>query len=292
MAFEIRKASRKKAKLKLAMSGPSGSGKTYSALLIAYGLVGDWSKICVIDTENNSADLYANLGNFDVLPFAPPFSTDRYIQAIKEAEKGGYELVIIDSTSHEWQGEGGILESVDKVTAGANSKNSFSNGWKVMTPKHNEFMSAMLQSKCHVIATMRSKQDYQIVEENGKKEVKKIGLNPIQRDGVEFDFTLHFDMSNKLANTLKDRTQLFSNGVPFVPTVQTGKDLHAWCEAGEDADPMEYWKPKVEACETKQELVDLYNKYKTDVDINPLLQKLISDRRNVINNKPQPQTVN
>jgi hypothetical protein len=237
--MQFRKATRKKAKIRLAISGPSGSGKTYSALLIGFGIVGDWSKIAVIDTENNSADLYEHLGEFNVIELLPPFTTENYMKAIAMCEEKGQEVIIIDSLSHEWMGTGGILESVDNVTAASNSRNAFSSGWKEMTPKHNEFMSAVLHSKAHIIATLRSKQDYQLVEESGKKVPKKIGLNPIQRDGVEYEFTIHLDMSmNNHAVSLKDRTGLFNGKLPFKPNNETGISIKEWCESGVD--------PKVE----------------------------------------------
>ena len=137
--MEIRKSERKKAKIKLAIQGPSGSGKTYSALKVAYGLCGNWDKITVIDTENQSADLYSHLGNYNVLPLDAPYSPERYIEAIKMCEQVGSEVIIIDSTSHEWEGIGGILNQHSLMGG-----NSFTN-WNKMTPKHNAFINAILK---------------------------------------------------------------------------------------------------------------------------------------------------
>tara|TARA_R110002050_G_C8929925_1_gene511949 strand:+ start:2214 stop:2612 length:399 start_codon:yes stop_codon:yes gene_type:complete len=108
--MKLRKAERKQAKIKMGLQGPSGSGKTMSALLIAFGMTGDWSKVVVIDTENHSADLYAHLGNYQVLPLSQPFEPERYIEAIVACENAGMEVIVIDSISHEWEGKGGILD--------------------------------------------------------------------------------------------------------------------------------------------------------------------------------------
>lgn len=233
----LRQATRQVVKLRLAISGPTGSGKTYSALLMAHGMVGEWNRIAVIDTENNSADLYAHLGDYNVCPIEPPFTTDKYIAAIKECEAAGMEVIILDSITHEWQGQGGILQAVDTVTAASNNNNKFSSGWKTMTPKHDEFVAAMLHSKAHIIATMRSKQEYIIVEEGNKKVPKKLGLAPIQREGMEYEFTIQLDLAaNNHATALKDRTGLFKDGMPFKPSEQTGEAIMQWCEEGVNVD--------------------------------------------------------
>jgi len=147
--MELRIAERKQAKIKLGLQGPSGSGKTYSALLLAYGLCSDWSKIAVIDTENHSADLYAHLGHYSVLNLSEPFTPENYIKAIEACEVAGMKVIIIDSISQEWEGAGGIIESHSKMTG-----NSFTN-WNVITPRHNAFVQKILQSPCHVLATIR-----------------------------------------------------------------------------------------------------------------------------------------
>lgn len=105
------RAERKKAFLKIAITGVSGSGKTYSALQLAQGLGG---KIAMIDTENGSGELYSSLCDYDVAPMSAPFSPEKYIEYIHEAEQAGYSVLIIDSLSHAWAGEGGLLEFVDK----------------------------------------------------------------------------------------------------------------------------------------------------------------------------------
>lgn len=228
----IRKAERKKSKLRLGISAPSGAGKTYSSLLIAYGITGDWSKVGLIDTENGSGDLYAHLGEYMVLPLEAPFSPDRYIEAIKAFEDAGVDAIIIDSLSHAWAGEGGVLDIQATITAASRSGNSWS-AWREVTPKHNALVNAMLQSKCHIIATMRTKTEYVVEEdEKGKKAPKKVGLAPIQRDGMEYEFTVMLDLSpNHIASASKDRTGLF-DGQHFKPDIETGKMLAKWLETG------------------------------------------------------------
>lgn len=280
--MELRTAQRKKARIRLGLSAISGGGKTYSALLIAKGLCGDWSRIAVIDSENGSADLYAHLGGYNVLPITAPFTPEKYVEAIKACEKAGMEVIIIDSISHEWSGKGGCLEIVDSLGG------KFQN-WAIVTPRHQAFVEAILQSPCHVITTVRRKQDYEITKDtNGKVKVEKAGLSEVTRSEYEYELTanLNLDITNH-ATASKDRTGLFAGKAPFVPSEETGRLIAAWCEQGVDAKELvkNEITQKLEGCNTQKELVDLYNKFKTDVDVNPLIQQLISDRRSVINGK-------
>lgn len=247
--MQIRKAERKKAKLRLGISAPSGAGKTYSSLLMAYGITGDWEKVGLIDTENGSGDLYAHLGDYSVIPLEAPFTPDKYIQAIKLFEDGGFEVIIIDSLTHAWAGEGGILDIQSAAAAASRSGNSYT-AWREVTPKHNALVNAILQSKCHIISSMRAKTEYvQEKNDNGKTEIRKVGLAPIQRDGMEYEFTVMLDVSlNHTATASKDRTGLF-DGQYFKPNVETGKKLLEWLENGvevvktEDIDRLkEKWK--------------------------------------------------
>ena len=227
----FRKAQRKQAKLKIGISAASGAGKTYSALLMAYGMCGDWSKIAVIDTENNSAELYSNLGDYSVCPISPPFTPKKYIEAIKEAVEAGFEVLIIDSLSHAWSGEGGLLDMKDKATKASNSGNSFT-AWRDVTPEHNRLVDTILQSDIDVIVTLRAKSDYIITDDNGKKSIKKVGLAPIFRDGLEYELTVFFDLSQEhIATASKDRTGIF-DGQNFKPTIDTGKQLVDWRNGG------------------------------------------------------------
>jgi hypothetical protein len=228
---QFHKAERKKGKLRLAIAGPAGSGKTYSALLIALGLGG---RIAMIDTERGSGELYDHLGEYDACTVHPPFEPRKYVEVIRAAEDLGYETIIIDSLSHAWIGQGGLLDVHGHIAD--KTGNSWS-AWRQVTPKHNELVDAMLQSKCHIIATMRSKMEYTQVEENGKKQVKKLGMSPIQRDGMEYEFTVFMDLDlHHTATATKDRTTLF-DGQYFVPTIETGKTLLAWLEGGGGESP-------------------------------------------------------
>ena len=229
----FRKAERRKAYLKIAVCGVSGSGKTYSSLLLAKGL---GNKIAMIDTENGSGEMYSNLCDYDVCPIDPPFTPKKYIDAIVEAEKLGYEVLIIDSFSHAWSGQGGILEMVDKKAAASRSKNSFT-AWRDITPEHNKLVDTILQSKMHIITCMRSKTAYEMQDDGtGKKTPIKIGLAPIQRDGVEYEFTIVFDISveKHLATASKDRTGLFNDFVDCL-TPEIGQMIKNWSESGVEA---------------------------------------------------------
>ena len=173
--MDFRKAERRKAKLRLGITGPAGSGKTYGALLVAFGLGG---KIAMIDTENGS-------GDYDVGSIGAPYTVQKYLQAIHEAESSGYDVVIIDSLSHAWNGEGGLLDMQGRI-ADQSRMNSFA-AWRQVTPLHNKLVETMLASPCHIIATMRSKTEYvQVENERGRTEIRKVGLAPVQREGMDY----------------------------------------------------------------------------------------------------------
>lgn len=282
--MQLRKATRRKAKIRLGLSAVSGGGKTYSAILIAKGLCGDLSKVALIDTENGSADLYAHMGDFNVLPLTAPFTPERYIEAIRSCEKAGMEVIIVDSISHEWDGKGGCLEIVEQL--GGKYQD-----WAKVTPRHQAFLEAILHSPCHVITTVRRKQDYEMTKDNnGKVKVEKSGLREITREGYEYELTINLEMDTAHnATASKDRTGLFMGKPAFVPSEKTGETIALWCEQGEEqfhvVRPGSDWYQKVDNCDTQKELVELYQKNKPEVDANPLLQQLISNRRNVINGK-------
>ena len=225
MAF--RKAERKNAKLRLAITGPAGSGKTYSALLIALGIGG---RIAMIDTENGSGDLYSSLGEYDICSLNAPYDVRRYLQLIHEAEQAEYDTLIIDSLSHAWAGEGGLLDLQGKIAASTKSGNSYT-AWRQVTPLHNKLVEAILASPCHVIATMRSKTEYlQTENERGYKEIRKVGLAPVQREGMDYEFGTVFDLgTDHNATVSKDRTGIF-DGEIFTITEETGKKLRDWLE--------------------------------------------------------------
>lgn len=229
MSFQ--KAVKSKSKLKCALIGPSGSGKTWGALLIAKGMGG---KVGFIDTENGSASLYADHFDFDVNEISPPFTPEKYMNAIKEAEKANFHTLIIDSLSHAWAGTGGILDILDVKTKGKAGGNSFA-AWKDVTPIQNKLIDTILQSKLHIIVAMRTKTHYDIQkdEKTGKSKPVKLGLAPVQRAESEYDFTLVLDVNqNHYASQSKDRTHLFADD--FIITEETGIKLMDWLNSGVD----------------------------------------------------------
>ena len=246
--MQLQEASRKQAKIKMAIQGPSGGGKTMSALLIAYGLCGLWERIAVIDTENHSADLYAHLGKYKVLSISAPFAPEKYIDALNLCVSSGIEVVIIDSMSHEWDGSGGILETHSRMTG-----NSYTN-WAVVTPRHNAFVQAMLQSPVHIIGTIRSKQDYVLSERNGKMVPEKVGLKGITREGLDYEFTLVLDINIRhYATASKDRTGLYIDKPEFMPSSAIGIKIRDWCNAG-----IPNIEDRINRCASMEELVALY----------------------------------
>jgi len=232
----FQKAERKKSKLRLALIGPSGSGKTQSALLIAKGLGA--KKIAVIDTEHGSASLYSDIADFFVYEMTPPFNSQKYEQAIKYAEKEGFDCIIIDSLSHCWAGEGGLLEMQSKI-AEKPGKNSYTS-WAEITPIYNHLIAVIQSSSCHIIATMRSKTEYAMIQKDDKKtKIEKIGSAPIQRDGMEYEFTVVFDLDTAHnVNCSKDRTGMFDKK-SFIPSEETGKKLIDWLNKGIELPPIQ-----------------------------------------------------
>ena len=281
--MNLRKATRRKAKIRLGLSAVSGGGKTYSAILIAKGLTGNPGKIAIIDTENGSADLYAHLGEFNVLPLSAPFTPERYIEAIRTCERAGMEVIIIDSISHEWDGKGGCLEIVENL--GGRYQD-----WGKVTPRHQAFIDAILHSPSHIITTVRRKQDYEMIKDGNKVKIEKAGLKEITREGFEYELTINLELDIRhQATASKDRTNLFMGKAAFIPSDKTGEIIADWCEQGDpeiqSVKAGSEWYLKVEACTNHKELVELYQKHKAEVDSNPLLQQLIANRRNQVNGK-------
>lgn len=225
--MEFVKAERKKARLRLALAGPSGSGKTWSALAIATGLGG---KIAVIDTEHESASLYADQFEFDTLSLQAPYSPERFIAAIDAAEKAKFDVLVIDSYSHEWSGSGGCLE-INETVAGVKFKGNTWAAWNETTPRHRKLIDRILASPLHIIATMRSKTE---TVQGENKKVIKLGMKSEQREGTDYEFTTVLDLQHDshIATTSKDRTGLFSD--PFLISSDTGKTLRDWLGSGVD----------------------------------------------------------
>ena len=250
--MQLQTAQRKRAKIKMGLQGPSGSGKTMGALLTAFGLCGDWSKVAIVDTENHSAELYAHLGTYNVLALNGPYTPEKYIQAIELCEKAGMEVIIIDSVTHEWEN---LLEYHSSLQG-----NSFTN-WGKITPRHNDFVQKILQSPCHIISTTRTKQDYVLNERNGKMVPEKVGLKSVQRDGLEYEFTLVFDLDMKNnATASKDRTRLFFGKPEQKLSLETGKLIREWCNTGVDLN-VDDVSARIGDCKSIQELLSLYKEY-------------------------------
>ena len=283
--MEIRKSERKNAKIKLALQGSAGSGKTYSSLLIAKGLLGgDFTKTAIIDTENRSADLYAHLGDYNVVSMDSPYSPERYIEAIELCEKEGMEVIIIDSISHCWD----YLIDVHSNMPG----NSFTN-WGKITPRQNAFINKILQSDAHVIATMRVKQDYVINQKNGKMVPEKVGLKAIQRNDLDYEFTIVFDIDiTHAAKATKDRTGLFVNSPEFKISENTGKKIKEWCSQLQGRS-MQRIKNEIGKCESIEALRYVYSKYpELQDEIKPLILEKKQQLEEIYSNIIPPSEIN
>lgn len=253
--LQLKKATRKQVKLRLNISAPSGAGKTYSALRMAYGLVGDWEKIAVIDTENGSASLYSNLGDFSVVDLAPPFTPEKYTEALNLCVEAGIECIIIDSSSHEWTT---LLEQNEALAHASFKGNSWA-AWSKTTPRHDKFINSVLHCPAHVITCTRSKTE--TIQEGGK--VKKVGMKDLQRDGWEYELTisLNIDRDTHLATPSKDRTNLFEGGQPFLITEKTGEMIKDWCESG--VSELQVAINEMEIVATMDDLKSVWSKYKS-----------------------------
>jgi len=235
MAFQ--KATKRQAKGRLALVGPSGSGKTYTALRVAKALAPN-GRIAVIDSEHGSASKYADRFDFDVCELTS-FSPQNYVDAIHEAEKAGYEVIVADSISHAWEGKGGALDMKDAAARRSKSGNSFT-AWREITPIHNRFVESMIGSPAHIIATMRAKTEY-VMEENekGKKTPRKVGMAPIQRAGMEYEFDVVCDLDHEL-HCVVSKTRcpdLESKDFQKAGEDDLGATFYAWLTSGEAALP-------------------------------------------------------
>lgn len=230
MTIEIRVAERTQSKLRIGLSSPSGGGKTYSALLLAKGLVGDYKKIGLIDSENGRGSFYSDFGPYNVISLRPPFTPESYIEAIRAFENAGVDVIIIDSVTHEWDGEGGCLQLNEKLAVAKYKGNTWS-AWSETTPRHQRFLDAITASSCHVITTVRNKVETVMTSD---KRVKKVGMKEIQREGFEYELTVNFtiDRDSHAVTASKDNTRLFEGKDPFVITEETGQILRDWVKSG------------------------------------------------------------
>jgi len=285
--MQLQQTRRHNVKLRLGISGASGFGKTYSALRLAYGMTNDWTKIAVIDTENSSASLYSNLGNYNVLELSAPFSPERYIEAIDVCEKANIEVIIIDSITHEWQGEGGCLQIHENL--GGRFQD-----WGSVKPRHQKFIDRILGSSSHVITTARRKIEYSLdVGSNGKSKVIKHGTKEITSEGFEYELSVNFELINEnhLCKVSKDRTNLFSGKPEFVISPNIGRQLINWCNEGISIEAI---KQEIATCNTLEGLRHLYQKYSILQDqIKPFLilrKTEIENSQYIIDNQQIIQT--
>ncbi|PEK39303.1 hypothetical protein CN586_28930 [Bacillus toyonensis] len=244
--FQVTEAKREKIKAVIGFIGCSGSGKTGSALITAFGMMQEaypnlsaeelWKKIGVIDTEHERSKLHVGLvygevkiGNFLHIDFNAPYTTERYNQAVQVMKQAGAEVLIIDSLSHNWQGEGGIVE-----THGQMSGNSFQN-WGKLSSETNNLIKTLTQNNVHILATLRTKTEYVVEPDgNGKMAPRKVGTKPVQKEEMEYEFMLNFVIDiDHVADTSKDNTQMFE-GHPQKITAEIGRKLYQWLELGID----------------------------------------------------------
>ena len=251
--FVVKKAKRELIYTKTAIMGPSGAGKTYSSLTLATGMAkeieketGKEAKILMLNTEQSRGQYYANEFDYDIIDIEAPHNPEKYVDAINFAVEQGYDILIIDSSSHEWESEGGCLDLQQQ--AGGTYQ-----AWKRVTPRHQRFINAIADSPIHVIATMRSKDSYEMSkDERGKTTVQKIGTAPKQRDGFEYEFTVTFllDQKTNIAEFQKDNTHIFSGKSGVLLSEDHGRQMIQWANSGEG------YTPRVRQSADKEESLD------------------------------------
>lgn len=242
MDFKVKKAKREKIYVKLALMAPSGGGKTYGSLRLSKGMAeeikketGKDAKILMVNTEQKRGYYYANEFDYDIVDLEAPYEPEKFVDVIKFAQDEGYDILILDSTSPEWDGAGGCLELQQK--AGGTYQ-----AWGKITPRHDRFIHAIADSPMHIIATMRGKDQYEMnTDEKGKKTVQKLGVGAKQRDGFEYEFTCTFliDQKTSTSEAQKDNTHLFQNRGAILLSEQDGRDLIKWANEGEGYTPID-----------------------------------------------------
>ena len=239
MNVEFKTVSRKKSKAIIAVVGPSGAGKTVSSLFLAFGITGDWGKVALIDTEHERGRFYANrsdlgIGEFLYASLTPPYSPQRYIDYVKSAADAVGEdgVIIVDSFSHAWDNEGGVLDIKSEI-AKRTGKTEYT-AWDEAGKVQNNLVNAILSVPCHTIVTMRTKMAYAMeVNDKGKTVPVKIGLAPVQRDSTEYEFDICFQIArDHTACASKDTT--FLDTWSGVITPELGGQLGKWLSQGEE----------------------------------------------------------
>lgn len=228
---------RAKSKARIALTGPSGSGKTLSALYLAYGITGEWSKIALIDTEHERGRFYANredfkTGSYLYQTMTPPYTPDKYIDYVQSAAQavGSDGVVIVDSFSHAWDNEGGVLDIKSEI-AKQRGKNDYT-AWDEAGKIQNNLVNTILSVNCHTIITMRTKMAYAMeVNDRGKTVPVKIGLAPVQRENTEYEFDIVFQLDRQHIASLSKDTTFLDNWCGVI-TPELGKQLGEWLSQG------------------------------------------------------------
>lgn len=256
MALKIKKAVREQVYTKIALMGSSGSGKTYSALRLAKGMaealskqLGRPAKILMANTEGSRGVYYANEFDYDICDIEAPYSPETYIELINDAVEAGYDILILDSASPEWDGKGGCLE-LHTMLGGRQTD------WKDISPRHNKFLDTIEKSPIHIVATLKGKDAYEIDKDaNGKVSVKKLGLGVRQRDGFEFIFSCTFSIDQKthIAQAQKDNTHIFEGSAGEILSEDYGKRIIAWANSSEVAPSKNYVVQNAEENKAEQE---------------------------------------
>lgn len=291
MVLEFKKAKKEQVRIKVSIAGPAGSGKTMSSLLMAYGLTRAefpdiseaevWDKIVLCDTENGSSALYVGtqvgtttIGEFNTIPMSPPYTAQSFMDAVHMCEQHGMNVIIIDSLSHVWQGESGLLDEQNKIAS--RTGNSFQS-WRQISPIYNKLIDTILQSPCHVIADVRAKMDYQQTKgDNGKTQVKALGMGLVMRDGFEYETTVSFMLDyDHVANATKDRTGLF-DGKYFTIDANTGKTLYQWLSSGAPVVHQPSVPEPVKASEVEAPPVDPEQLQKAIDAVDALIKPLVT----------------
>jgi hypothetical protein len=235
MKLTIKKATKTQSRGRIALVGPAGSGKTFTALRWARALAGESGRILCVDTERGSASKYSGedgIGDFDVIELES-HEPSTYVEALRLGAAEGYDVTVVDSLSHAWSGRGGALEQVDRAAARSPGKNSFA-AWRDVTPMHNALVDALLTSPAHVIVTMRAKTEYVLeTDSRGKQVPRKVGMAPVQRDGMEYEFDLVCDIDwDHTATVSKSRCSAVSDAVWRRPGAAEIAPFAAWLTDG------------------------------------------------------------
>ena len=261
--MQLQTVEKTKPKATIALQGASGSGKSYTALLLAYGLCGVYEKIAVIETDYRAAHHYSYFGAFNTLTINAPFTPEKFIDAIELCESSGIEAIIIDNLSAEWAGIGGMQERMEEE------------GPECMH-WHQSLLQSIQNSNCHIIATLQTQEAYHLSIKGNRREVEKIGLEPIQQQFIHYYFhtVLSLDMHHK-AKPLKDRTSFFEEHSGMVITERTAALFARWCTGLSKTVPLDI-QDRINACASVKQLLDLM--FQSDMYHEPTMQAFTKRR--------------